>query len=241
MDVNKVMKDVKPEVAKEQLTKFLSAMINPAFGALPKREIEISVFEMMRDLGLIAKEAPLYRLMTDLKVTRSKANQLLFDLEVRKHGGDQGELDDAVKQALLSTRFAKDGDYFVLEIENPLVLAHLRQKIRELHHISDTSFNSALVRMSADAFTDLMLEMIEKKDHEKVKAALVKAGAPEEASVKSVLKSAVKQLAIKALGSAGDALVEEAGEYLGPILSGATKAITDQWKAIFKEDNAVEV
>ena len=172
MDIEGALADVDEAELRAETAAFLQNFMTPAFGSLPKREIELGGFDLLRNLGILQTEATIYSLMTDLKVTRTKASQLIFDLEIRRHGSDRARLDDLVKQALIETKFARDGDYFVMEIENPLTIAHMRQRIREVGHFSDTSFNSSLVRAPLSAVTDLMLSIIPDDQHQAIKAAL---------------------------------------------------------------------
>jgi hypothetical protein len=238
MDIEAKFEDIPHEDGHNALKKLIQEFCEPAFGALPKREIELSFFETMRDLGILPKDASLYQLMSDLRITRSKANALVFDLDVRQMGDDQDKLDKEVQKALIGTRFAKDGDYFVLEIENPLVNAHLKERIRKLHHISDTSFNSAIIRIPVDAVTDLVADMMSSDRQELVRKALVKAGAKDD-SFKGILKSSLSTLGKKVLGKAADTLADDAVEFgsklLEPIFNQAGKAITSAWKGLFQE------
>ena len=238
MDITQAVDEIAEKELKAELASFLTDFMSPAFGSLPKREIELRVFDLMRNLDILKSEATIYSLMTDLKVTRSKASQLIFDLEIRRHGSDQARLDELVKQALINTKFAKDGDYFVMEIENPLTLAHMRQRIREIGHFSDTSFNASLVRAPLDVVTDLMLDIIPEEKHEEIKGALVDAGAPEK-GVRAVLKGALKTLGSKVIGEAADevaeGIVDSSAEFLKPLLNAGVGAIRDRWKSLYSE------
>lgn len=220
-----------PGRAKKALTDFLIQFTTPAFGALPKREVELAVFNLLTELGLVSNDASIYELMTDLRITRSKASTLLFDRDVRHLRADPTRLDAAVQKALTETRFVKDGDYFVLEVENPLVLAHLKHKLRSLHHLSDSSFNASLVRMTSDAAADLIADLLSDEQKITVRNALIAAGAPD-ASLKGVLKSSLKKLGSKILGDVTDSLVENASDYLTPLFNGAAGAITSKWKSL---------
>lgn len=224
------------EEVKEALRPFLQTVTTPAFAAVSKRETDLALFEMLRRLGLIDQRASLFSLMTQLRITRAKASQILFDIEVRARGIDGDGLDDEVREALKKTRFAKDGDFFVLEVENPLIQAHLRNRLRELGHISDTSFNSAIVRMPLDAATDLMIALIPEGSREATRQALVAAGAPDR-SVKGVLTSALKTLGGKILGEAADGIaedvVDQASNFLGPIFEGAHQQVAEVWREVF--------
>jgi hypothetical protein len=239
MDIGHALEEVPEERLRTEIEGFLSDFMSPAFGSLPKREIELRVFDLMRALGVLKSEATIYSLMTDLKVTRAKASQLIFDLEIRRHGSDRERLDELVKEALVNTRFAKDGDYFVMEIENPLTLAHMRQRIRDIGHFSDTSFNSALVRAPLDTVTDLILEIIPNDQHLAVKEALVNAGAPD-TGIKAVIRGALKTLGRKVIGEAADqvaeGIVDNSADFLRPIVDAGIGQIRERWTALFAAD-----
>lgn len=238
MEVARLLANADAEKVRSELVRFIEDFMTPAFGSLPKREIDLRVFQMMRELGVIGHEPAIYSLMTDLKITRTKAAQLVFDFEVRRRGGNRTELDEDIKKAIAGAKFAKDGNYFVMEIENPLILAHMRQRIRDIGHFSDTSFNSALVRAPLDTITDLMLDLIPKDQHKTVYDALVKAGAQPKGSAKAVVKEALKTLGSKVVGKAADQIVEgvfeNAGEFLKPLLSAVPEQIGGKWPALFR-------
>lgn len=232
MDIKRVIETADDALLRRQLVQFLTTFTKPAFGALPKREVELKVFELLRDIGAVDEKASIYSLMTDLRISRAKAMQMLFDLEVRAYGGDDAKLDDEIRVALMRTKFGKDGDYFVMEIESPLALAHLRQRMRDSGHVSDTSFNASIVRAPLDAVVDLMLELIPNERHEGIRTSLEKAGAPP-GNVKSVIRVALKELGRKCLGGAADTLVDFAADKcIGPLLECAFDAITERWKLV---------
>lgn len=235
MDIEGLIETTDDGLLRKHLAAFLTAFTQPAFGALPKREVELKVFELLRGIGAVDKQASIYSLMTDLRITRAKATQMLFDLEVRTHGGDAAKLDDQIREALRRTKFAKDGDYFVMEIESPLALAHLRQRMRDAGHVSDTSFNASIVRAPLDAVVDLMLELIPHEQHEGIRASLEKAGAPP-GTAKSVIRVAMKELGRKCFGGAADTLVDFAADkFIAPLLDGAFDAIVKKWAVILPQ------
>lgn len=235
MDIKRVIEAADDALLRSQLAAFLAAFTQPAFGALPKREVELKVLELLRGIGGVDEKASIYSLMTDLRITRAKATQMLFDLEVRAHGGDAAKLDAEISEALRRTKFAKDGDYFVIEIESPLVLAHLRQRIRAAGHVSDTSFNSSIVRAPLDAVVDLMLNLIPRDQHEGIKSSLEQAGAPP-STIKAMLKVSLKELGKKMCHGTADHFVDAmAKKWIDPLLDGAFDLITDRWKAVLPQ------
>ena len=114
-------------------------------------------------------------------------------------------------------------------MENPLLQDHLRERVRRLGYLSDTSFNQALVRLPLAAVSALAGEIIPAKEQERVRKALIKAGAPD-GSFKAVLEGALKTLAKKVAGEAGDqvvgGIVDKVSDYLGPLFTGAADAVS---------------
>ena len=84
MDIRTFIEANSADDSREALIGILTRYTQPAFGALPKRETDILIFEVMRTLGLLPEDASVYDLMTDLRITRAKASQLLFDSAIRK-------------------------------------------------------------------------------------------------------------------------------------------------------------
>ncbi len=236
MDVKNFVEACDPQDVQSALIQILSRYTQPAFGALPKREADILIFEVMRSLNLLPEDASVYDLMTDLRITRSKATQLLFDTAIRKFDENPALLDAKVLDVLCSARFHKDADqFFLLEVEDPMLNANLKEKVRKAGHISDSSFNTALIRLPLDAITDLAASLLPPELQFEVKNALVAAGAPEETTFKNVVTASLKALGAKVMGSAADGVIDEAGAFLAPILRN-TGEIVEKWMPIFATD-----
>jgi len=233
LDIDNGIDGVEPDAAKRALKKLLKAFLDPAFGALPKRELDLTAFDVLRDLDLLGTNPSLYQLMADLKITKAKARNLLFDLDVRAMGNDADALDNAVRSHLEKAKFTKDGAYFVIEIENPLTLAHLAEKVRRKGYVTDGSFNASIARVPLDALCEVMADLLSPEAQESVRRALEAAGAPPAATLENVLKGAVKSLAKRAVGEAADVTVEMAGDFLKPILAGAAARVEEAWSTIF--------
>ena len=211
----------------------LVSYMAPSFSALPKREVDLEVLETLVAIGYLKKEPSIYELITKLKVTRSKARGLLYDRELRRL--TDNELGDLVVTAVKNAIPHKDGDLYVLEVENPYALDHLKYLVQQSGHAADGSFSSSIVRLSLNAYADLIAEILDADQKGKVHGALVKAGAPEK-SFKGVLRGALKKLGAKVASEAGAEVAESVGGYVGSILVEGSTAIAAKFSSILKQE-----
>ena len=79
MKIRAITSSAGNEKIKVAIDKFLEAQLDPAFGALPKQESELLILELLIDLGAVSKRPTVYELVSNLKVTRSKARRLIYD------------------------------------------------------------------------------------------------------------------------------------------------------------------
>lgn len=232
MDINQIVNNASEKEAKAALSYLLQHYMTPAFGALPKGEVELIVLNVLEQLKAIDSEPEQYELVSKLKVTRAKARRLMYDRELRSSSDQQ--LDDKVKALLKRPLIQKNGDLFVLEVENPLVSDHLRAKVQKLGYVSDGSFSPSLIKLGLDAIAALIESYLSDEEKDKVKKALIAAGAPD-TSFKGVIKATLKKVSAKIAADTGEALMDSASEYISPILDGGVKLVTKQATKLFKD------
>ncbi len=211
------------------LAALLDAYVTPAFGVLPKREIDLLVLEALVSVKVLPAEPSIHDLIRSLRITRSRARSLIYDRELRRMGAT--DLDGLLKEALRRPLLQKQGDLFALEIENPVVTDHLRKRLSDLGYASDGSFSPTIVRLSLDAAVALLESCLSAKAQKEMKAALVKAGAPDQ-SLRGAIKAVIKKLASKVADDTGAALVDDAEAFLKPLLEGAREVVLERAKAI---------
>lgn len=219
MNLQKCIKDSSEQDAKESLNLILTTYLSPAFGTLTKREADLLIFTVLERIGYIEADPTLYSLVQKLRVTRAKARSLLYERELRRMG--ERDLDEKVRQALRRPLIQKQGELFVLEIDNPLVIDHLRARVQMLGHASDSSFSPSLVKLSDDAIIALLDSILDDKHKDHVRKEFVKAGLPDQ-SFQGMMKEVFKALATKVAAEAGSRIVEDV---LGPVIDGAFERI----------------
>jgi len=236
MDLQRIIDKAGRAKASTAFRDLLARFLEPAFGALPKGEIELLVLDALVEIGAISANPQIYELVSKLKVTRSKARKLIYERELRKK--TEAELDASVKELLRHPVIQKSGEQFALEIENPLVSDHLRAQVQRLGHVSDGSFSPSIVKLPIGAVSSLIESYLTKEEQKDVTQALIKAGAPDP-SFRGALRAMSQRLATKIASDTGAAVADNAAEYMGPLMDAATEQLTARATDLFKEDGNV--
>lgn len=220
------------------LISILEGALSPAFGAMPKRELELRILGALITIGAISQEPSVYELVNKLKVTRSRARALIYDRELRRRDGTA--LDQLARDVLSKPTLQNKGNAIALDVENPYLADHLRYRLRELNHASDGSFSPSLITISFEAAAALLEYYLSPEDRDKVKKALIKAGAPD-TSLKGAIVAVFKKAASKIGDKTGEALIGKASEWLSPLLEAKTTAIVSTVKALYSGDGGSNV
>lgn len=232
MDIKLIINALPEAKAKVVLAQLLERYLTPAFAALPKNEVELLVLDALEQVGAISADPQLYELVSKLKVTRAKARRLIYDRELRH--SSSADLDAKVKALLKRPLLQKQGELFVLEVENPLVSDHLRDKVQQLGYVSDGSFSPSLIKLGLEAITALIASLLSTDEQEQVRLALIAAGAPD-GSFRGVLKATLKKVASKVAADSGEALMDKAAGYLAPIVDASIAALGEKAAELFAQ------
>ena len=232
MSIKEAISKVDDATCRSTLEYILSEFSKPAFGALPRKEVELLILDALVRVGYLDSEPSLYQLIQLLKVSRSKSRNLIYERDLRRLGKSQ--LDDLLKIYLAKPLIQKQGALFCLEIENPLVIDHLKDRLKRLSFTTDGSFSPSLVKLTKEAFNALIVDCVPSENQAEVKASLIAAGAPD-STFGGVVKAVLVKLGGKFADSAGEELAGNISEYLGPILSGSTAGIALRISELFHD------
>lgn len=206
------------------LARVLEGALEPALGALPKRELELLILEALIEIGHIHHDPKVYDLVQKLRITKSRARALIYDRELRRQ--DEGSLDVMAVTALKRPMLQAQGYAIAMEIENPYLADHIRNRVASLGHVSDGSFSPALIRLSASAAAALVDSYLSADDQKKVKKVLVKAGG-HNTSLTNLLTQVIAGAAGAVAGKAGEALVNEGAKLMTSLLDADERKIAD--------------
>lgn len=203
---------------------------HPSFGSMSKRDVDIMLFKALQDLGIIDPKPSIYDVIRLLNVTRAKARNLIYESSLRRQ--NEQNLAEELKVLIINPIFLKDGDKVCIEVDNPLLIDYIRQRLKSLKHITDSSFNAELVKMRPEAFADLYTSLLPEESIKTINDKFVAIGVKEDKSAKAFVVKVVKVIAHAALGKAGESLAGTVCETLGDWVSGIFNHIPNNVKEL---------
>ncbi|TYB33257.1 MAG: hypothetical protein FXF49_07280 [Flexistipes sinusarabici] len=211
------------QTLKKTFIEIIEFYTSPSFGAVKQWEFDIFLFGKLQELGVFENKNDIYEIVSKLKITRSKARNLIYESNLRN--ADKQMLDTQLKQDLKNIRFLKGSSYLVgIEIENPLLMDHLKAKLKEKGYATDGTFSPEMVKLSNEAFVALIEMYLDENSQEAIKKTLIDLGYEKENSFRGIVGEFVKHAATKVAGSAGEHV---ASEYITPLIDGAVKQLSE--------------
>lgn len=226
MGSDKLWEELDPVLAKAVMRELLENYSQPAFGSLPKKEIDLMMFQALQKLGILESQPDLYSIVSTLKVTRAKARNLLYEVGLRN--SDAQYLDSELRRHLARPMGIKDGEKICLEMGNPLLIDHLKHILRKLGHLSDGSFSPELVRLQPVALKALLNHLFETQSKEILDQALIDSGLKTKVDISSLMSGVLSKIGAKAMDKVGaemgSALGVKVGDYLAEFFGAGEKA-----------------
>jgi len=156
----------------------LAPHFQPVFGSAKAVEHEVAAFKALQRAALLEQDrVDEFSLVKQLRITRSKARNLLYAVALRQ---PDSELDfsAALRKLLLNPRIHLDpaGRVVSLEVVEPFLMDQVREPLRCHGFLSDGSFSGSIARMSPQAFSALLEEAIPPGERKTVEQKLRKQG-----------------------------------------------------------------
>lgn len=214
----------------------IDGYLDPAFGALPKTEIDLLIFSALHEAGAFGAETSPYEAARLLRITPSRLRALRMRMQLRDPTQTDASLNDRIIDAIGRVQFLKEGSVIQFGIEDPLVQEHLAAQLKRAGVFADTSFNREIVKLPLGAFVAFIESLLPEDRRELVRQALIKAGM-EDTSLAGVLSGALGKVAEKIAGKAGEFALKELEGVVGPpiksLFKGASEQVVATWKSVF--------
>lgn len=198
---------------KAALEHLLAAHTLPVFGAAKQVEHEVAALRALKMLGALPENADEYTLVTTLRITKTKARNLLYQDALRTLTSPQ-QIDDALRALVVQPTATKDGDLILLEVPQPFLMDALRHRIRRLGFLSDGSFSGSIARLPQRALAALIEDLVPPTERNSVATRLRRQGI-EGDDFQSLILGLIKTAGRAAAGSAGEHLGTTIAEGVG--------------------------
>jgi len=148
------------------LTEFFEFYTAPAFGARSKSEIDLKVFELLRERGDIDDDY--YNVSRKLKITPTRAKNLILNAKLRRESENYDEKFIDLLKDLKFKISVNNNEIILLYVPDTLFREHIKAILKQKGIIWDSSFNSEIVKIRLDDFLDIVYEKLNFKDSLKI-------------------------------------------------------------------------
>ena len=87
-NINDKLLKVDGSKLKSEFIKLIQFYIQPAFGSITKRDLDIELFMSLQRIRVISEKPDAYDVISTLRITRSKARNLIYESELRRMKSD---------------------------------------------------------------------------------------------------------------------------------------------------------
>lgn len=211
---------MKVQSAFEALGGFLNRYMQPSFGSLPKKEVDLLVYRLMRDVGYIkAASLDFQAVSRELRISPTRAKSLYFEAQLRSEGNkplsmpnDQREwlrenLPPVLSKIQIHQRQGGEQPRFEarLLIRDPLVRNELEGYLLNMKQFADYSFNRNILVLDFPVFSKLLKSLV---DDDTVLRVEAEVASLDNAARKDLWNEAMQAFVTGAAESAGGQLVE---------------------------------
>jgi hypothetical protein len=215
--LNQLVESASPEKVRQAIALIFAPHANPVFGASKSVEHEVAAFNAMKLLGYLSDSPDEFELVVKLRITKSKARALLYQVALRVDSSAENEADE-LRAILTNPRIAVDGDFYLIEVPQPLAMDRLRHRVRQLGFLSDGSFSGSVARIKRAALAALVESIIPEADRTAVIEGLKRVGY-QGADACSIISAMLKKAGMKVAGDIGEELVGNLGDSVSALLS----------------------
>lgn len=121
------------EKAKEEFTeKFTEEYTRNAFGALSTKEIDLLVFKLFQQMGLIKKEDSYYDISRLLKISLTRVKSLSLETKLRDSKVNEKYILDEIMRSLIKSEFIQDNKFISFGIEDQLIRYDLEDRFKKM-------------------------------------------------------------------------------------------------------------
>ncbi len=137
---------------------FLSLYLERGFGTMPKREIDILIFHLLKKHKYI-KSNVVFEIANKLMITDTKVNSLLIETSLKYEQGENLNILKRVMEKLKDSKFDyinETSKKIKIELDNPVERRSFENLFKSQNIIVDYSFNRNILSIPLSDFIDVI-------------------------------------------------------------------------------------
>lgn len=143
---------------------FLDEYLSRGLGNMPKREIDVKIFHLLRQEGAFDGMS-VSEISNELRITPTRVKSLMYDASLRFEPQlDEAELKKRLVKYFTSTPIVDvDSKWVMIQFEDPILRDGFIALAKKQLQLTDRSFGSEIVKISKNKYSDVLISMIDKK------------------------------------------------------------------------------
>lgn len=201
---------------------FADSYLATAFGALPKSEVDLLVFGLLIQTGVLQADQPIYDMARSLNITPAKARNLLFQHQLRTL--DDDALNRSVLIAVRHGRYSVDQQRLSLGIESPLVRSAIEARSKAKGVFADISLSGEILRIPMTQFGVFITAFLSQDQQRQLQERLQAGGLLQAEGLVPTLNRAGRWFAAQVAGGAAEQVPGKIGDFFEWVQTAATGA-----------------
>lgn len=152
----------------QETLNFVGKYLDRGAGSFSGRELELLVLDFILEIDPKLKENSIFEKSQILKVTETKLKNMIYEINLRKN--DKQNFIKSLERNINSITFEQGK--FVIEVDDLFTKKKLKHLIKLKGFITDSSFNSDLVKIPYEGLFAILEENLPKKKKELQKLRL---------------------------------------------------------------------
>lgn len=148
---------------------FLDEYLSRGLGNMPKREIDVYIFHLMRQEGAFDGMS-VSDISNELRITPNRVKSLMYEASLRfEPQMDEYELKKRLVHYFTSSPIVDvDSKWVMIQFEDPILRDGFTALAKKQLQLTDRSFGSEIVKISKHKYSDVLISMIDKNEVKKL-------------------------------------------------------------------------
>ncbi len=183
---------------------FIDEYLERGFGSMNKNDFEVRIFSQL--LQTQCRDMSNYDISIYLKIPENKVKRLRYEAELRYTTYTETTYKELFFEAIKASRLNENYVQFV--VEDIAMKKYIEAKLKKAHIISDSSFNSEIVKLDIDDFVFLLKCFCDDNEQKSIMEKLKKKKHTKESSFEGIIKESIREFIKGAANGAGRAIFD---------------------------------